>query len=80
MRSAGPFLPPGYSYGCQVSVALEDDPTGPRAGSFGWSGGSGCLAVADQRAARSGVLLTNRELGSPDGSPAFAPFLAALYA
>ncbi|MEO5608757.1 MAG: serine hydrolase domain-containing protein [Ornithinibacter sp.] len=80
VRAAGPLLPPGYSYGCQVSVALEDDPAGPRAGSFGWSGGSGCLAVADQRAARSGVLLTNRELGSPDGSPAFVPFLSALYA
>ncbi len=79
VRSAGSFLPPGYSYGFQVSVALEDDSTGPRRGSFGWSGGSGCLAVADPRADRAGVLLTNRELGGLGGSPAFGPFLDALY-
>ena len=79
VRAAGDFLPPGYSYGFQVSVAVRDDPQGPRRGSFGWSGGSGCLAVADPVADRAGVLLTNRQLGGPDGSPAFRPFLAAMY-
>ena len=79
VRAAGDFLPPGYSYGFQVSVAVRDDPQGPRRGSFGWSGGSGCLAVTDPAADRSGVLLTNRQLGGPEGSPAFGPFLAAMY-
>ncbi len=79
VRAAGDFLPAGYSYGFQVSVAVRDDPQGPRRGSFGWSGGSGCLAVADPEADRAGVLLTNRQLGGPDGSPAFGPFLAAMY-
>lgn len=79
VRSAGRFLPPDHSYGFQVSVALADDSSGPRRGSFGWSGGSGCLAVADPRADRAGVLLTNRELGGPEGSPAFQPFLDSLY-
>ena len=79
VRAAGDFLPPGYSYGFQVSVAVRDDPQGPRRGSFGWSGGSGCLAVADPAADRAGVLLTNRQLGGPEGAPAFAPFLAGLY-
>ena len=79
VRAAGDILPPGYSYGFQVSVAVRDDPQGPRRGSFGWSGGSGCLAIADPAADRAGVLLTNRQLGPPDGSPAFQPFLAGLY-
>jgi CubicO group peptidase (beta-lactamase class C family) len=78
-RAAGDFLPPGYSYGFQVAVAVRDDPQGPRRGSFGWSGGSGCFAVADPVADRAGVLLTNRQLGGPDGSPAFDPFLATMY-
>jgi CubicO group peptidase (beta-lactamase class C family) len=79
VRAAGDFLPPRYSYGFQVSVAERDDPHGPRRGSFGWSGGSGCLAVADPAADRAGVLLTNRQLGGPEGSPAFGPFLATMY-
>lgn len=79
VRAAGDFLPPGYSYGFQVSVAVRDDPQGPRRGSFGWSGGSGCLAVVDPAADRAGVLLTNRQLGGPEGAPAFAPFLATMY-
>jgi CubicO group peptidase (beta-lactamase class C family) len=79
VRAAGGFLPRGYSYGLQVAVAVADDPRGPRAGSFGWSGGSGCLAVVDPASDLIGVLLTNRQLDGPEGSPAFGPFLAALY-
>ncbi len=80
MRSAGPFVPSGHSYGFQVSVAIDDDPAGPRRGSFGWTGGTGCIARADPGADRSGVLLTNREIDGSGSSPAFGPFLSALYA
>ena len=75
-ESAADFLPPGYSYGWQVSVATEDDPQGPRAGAVGWSGGTGTLGVADPAADRTSVLLTNRGLDGPSGAVAFEAFLA----
>ncbi|NHA67275.1 serine hydrolase domain-containing protein [Phycicoccus flavus] len=78
-RSAGVFLPPGYSYGWQVSVALEDDAEGPRAGSVGWSGGTGTLGIADPAADRTSVLLTNRGLEGPRAVVAFTAFLADVH-
>ncbi|NHA67257.1 beta-lactamase family protein [Phycicoccus sp. CMS6Z-2] len=74
--SAPDFLPPGYSYGWQVSVALEDDPRGPRRGAVGWMGGTGTWALVDPAADRSAVLLTNRGLDGPHGAPAVDAFLA----
>ena len=74
-ESAADFLPPGYSYGWQVSVATEDDPQGPRAGSVGWMGGTGTLGIADPATDRTCVLLTNRGLDGPRGAVALEAFL-----
>lgn len=78
-RAAGEFLGPSQSYGLHVSVAVEDDPAGPRAGSIGWAGGTGCLAVADPAADRAGVLLTTRLADPVSGPTAFDAFLDLLY-
>jgi CubicO group peptidase (beta-lactamase class C family) len=77
--AAGGFLAPGYSYGYQVSVALGDDPRGPRAGSVGWAGGTGTLGVVDPGADRTSVLLTNRGLEGPRATDALDAFLADVY-
>jgi CubicO group peptidase (beta-lactamase class C family) len=77
--AAGAMLEPGESYGFQVSVAVEDTAGGPRAGSIGWAGGTGCLAVADPASDLAAVLLTTRLSDPVNGPTAFAPFLAALY-
>lgn len=79
LESARPIVPEGYSYGHQVSVALRDDPRGPRAGSAGWSGGTGTLGVADPAAGRTVVLLTNRGLDGPLGTGALDAALADLW-
>ena len=71
--------PQGYSFGHQVSVATADDPQGPRAGSAGWSGGTGTLGIADPAADRTVVLLTNRGLDGPLGTAAFDAALADLW-
>ena len=80
LAAARPIVPEGYAYGHQVSVATQDDPQGPRAGSAGWSGGTGTLAVADPAADRTVVLLTNRGLDGPFGTGAFDAALADLWA
>ncbi|WP_377642795.1 serine hydrolase domain-containing protein [Oryzobacter terrae] len=80
LAAARPIVPDGYSYGHQVSVATDDDPQGPRAGSAGWSGGTGTLGVADPAAGRTVVLLTNRGLDGSFGTGAFDAALADLWA
>ncbi len=79
LGAARPIVPEGYSYGHQVSVATVDDPQGPRAGSAGWSGGTGTLGIADPAADRTVVLLTNRGLDGPFGTGAFDAALADLW-
>ena len=79
VEAARPFVPEGYSFGHQVSVATADDPQGPRAGSAGWSGGTGTLGIADPAADRTVVLLTNRGLDGPLGTGAFDAALADLW-
>ena len=74
------FVPDGYSFGHQVSVATRDDPQGPRSGSAGWSGGTGTLGIADPEAGRTVVLLTNRGLDGPLGTGAFDAALDDLWA
>ena len=72
-------MPEGYSFGHQVSVAVRDDPKGPRAGAAGWSGGTGTLGIADPAAERTVVLLTNRGLDGPLGTGALDACLADLW-
>ncbi|MGL4177189.1 MAG: serine hydrolase domain-containing protein, partial [Dermatophilaceae bacterium] len=79
-RSAAGFLGPGQSFGYHVSVTTADDPAGPRTGSVGWAGAVGTLGHVDPAADLAGVLLTNRMIDGPEGSPAFAAFVADLYA
>ena len=79
VEAARPFVPEGYSFGHQVCVATADDPQGPRAGSAGWSGGTGTLGIADPAADRTVVLLTNRGLDGPLGTAAFDAALADLW-
>ena len=79
LAAARPIVPEGYSFGHQVSVATRDDPQGPRAGSAGWSGGTGTIGVADPVAGRTGVLLTNRGLDGPLGTGALDAGLADLW-
>lgn len=79
LAAARPIVPEGYSFGHQVAVATQDDPQGPRAGSAGWSGGTGTLGVADPAAGRTVVLLTNRGLDGPLGTGAFDAVLADLW-
>ena len=80
LAAARPFVPDGYSFGHHVSVATRDDPRGPRAGSAGWSGGTGTLGIADPTARRTVVLLTNRGVDGPLGTGAFDAVLADLWA
>lgn len=80
LAAARPIVPDGYSFGHQVSVATQDDPQGPRAGSAGWSGGTGTLGIADPAADRTVVLLTNRGLDGPLGTGAFDAALDDLWA
>ena len=80
LDAARPIVPDGYSFGHQVSVATDDDPKGPRAGSAGWSGGTGTLGVADPAAGRTVVLLTNSGLDGPLGTGALDAALADLWA
>lgn len=80
LEAARPIVPEGYSFGHQVSVATRDDPQGPRAGSAGWSGGTGTLGIADPAAGRTVVLLTNRGLDGPLGTGAFDAALDDLWA
>ncbi len=79
LGAARPIVPEGYSFGHQVSVATVDDPRGPRAGSAGWSGGTGTLGIADPAAGRTVVVLTNRGLEGPSGAGAFDAALADLW-
>ncbi|MGL5866146.1 MAG: serine hydrolase domain-containing protein [Dermatophilaceae bacterium] len=78
-HAAAGFLGPHQSFGLHVSVTTADDPVGPRAGSVGWAGGVGTLGHVDSASDLTGALLTNRMVDGPDGSPAFAAFVADLY-
>lgn len=80
LAASRPVVPDGYSFGWHVSVGTADDPRGPRAGSAGWSGGTGTLGIADPAAERTVVLLTNRGLDGPLGTGAFDAALADLWA
>ncbi|MGL5927854.1 MAG: serine hydrolase [Dermatophilaceae bacterium] len=73
-------VPAHQSFGHHVSVTTADDPAGPRTGSVGWAGAVGTLGHVDPTADLAGVLLTNRMIDGPEGSPAFAAFVADLYA
>ena len=79
LAASRPFVPEGYSFGWHVSVGTDDDPQGPRAGSCGWSGGTGTLGIADPGTDRTVVLLTNRGLDGPLGTGAFDAALADLW-
>ena len=79
LDAARPIVQEGYSFGHQVSVALRDDPQGPRAGSAGWVGGTGTMGIADPAAERTVVLLTNRGLDGPLGTGAIDAALEDLW-
>ncbi|MDF8266382.1 serine hydrolase domain-containing protein [Luteipulveratus flavus] len=79
-RAAAPVIDPWTSYGWQVSVNVEDTPAHGRAGTFGWSGGTGCVAGADPASDVAGVYLGTRAMGGPTGSREFDAFWDAVYA
>ncbi|MBW0270344.1 hypothetical protein ATM97_04515 [Nocardia sp. MH4] len=64
----------GWGYG--VGVQLSDLPDGPRAGSYGWSGGLGSTWSTD--GAVTGILLTNQTWNSAGPLPVFATFESIL--
>ncbi|MEV0058959.1 serine hydrolase domain-containing protein [Nocardia sp. NPDC050718] len=64
----------GWGYG--VGVQLSDLPDGPRAGSYGWSGGLGSTWSND--GAVTGILLTNQTWNSAGPLPVFATFESIL--
>lgn len=80
LAAARPIVPDGYSFGWHVSVATTDDPAGPRQGSCGWMGGTGTLGIADPRADRTVVVLTNRGVSGPLGTVALDAALTDLWA
>lgn len=77
-HSAGPMLDPWASYGYQVSVNVQDTPAYGSAGSFGWTGGTGCVAGADPAARVSAVYLGTRGMGSPGVPREFDVFWKAV--
>ncbi|MGS2807021.1 serine hydrolase domain-containing protein [Nocardia sp. MW-W600-9] len=64
----------GWGYG--VGVQLSDLPDGPRAGSYGWSGGLGSTWSNDGDV--TGILLTNQTWSSAGPLPVFATFESIL--
>lgn len=80
LASASTTLEPGATYGFQVSVV--DDPTPRRgsAGAFGWTGGTGCVAICDPESETVAVLLTNGGLHARGEPAAFAAFFDGLFA
>ncbi|MEV0076524.1 serine hydrolase domain-containing protein [Nocardia neocaledoniensis] len=64
----------GWGYG--VGVLLSDLPDGPRAGSYGWSGGLGSTWSNDGEV--TGILLTNQTWSSSGPLPVFATFESIL--
>lgn len=77
-QSAGGFLERGCSYGYQVQVQIEPDGLG-EVGRFGWGGGTGTVGFADPASDLIAVLLTQREMGSPQDTKAFEVFEQGLY-
>jgi CubicO group peptidase (beta-lactamase class C family) len=77
---AGPFLGDneGWGYGMATPVSGPDDGTIPRG--FGWGGGAGTSWLSDVDADLTGILFTQRAMGSPQASEVRADFWKAAYA
>jgi CubicO group peptidase (beta-lactamase class C family) len=77
---ASPFLSDaegwGYCMGAPVSGASPDSV--PRG--FGWDGGAGTTWRSDVAAGLTGILFTQRGMGSPESAEVYADFWKALYA
>ncbi|WP_280347590.1 serine hydrolase domain-containing protein [Nocardia neocaledoniensis] len=74
--AGGPNGDGSAGWGHGVGVLLSDLPDGPRAGSYGWSGGLGSTWSNDGEV--TGVLLTNQTWGSSGPLPVFATFESIL--
>jgi CubicO group peptidase (beta-lactamase class C family) len=73
---AAPFLSEHVGWGYGMAVPLRTDLGFTAA--LGWAGGSGTLWQTDVGRDRTAILLTQRELGSPESNALFDAFLAAV--
>ncbi|UGT58019.1 serine hydrolase domain-containing protein [Nocardia asteroides] len=76
LAAGGPNGDGSAGWGHGVGVLLSDLPDGPRAGSYGWSGGLGSTWSNDGEV--TGVLLTNQTWSSSGPLPVFATFESIL--
>jgi CubicO group peptidase (beta-lactamase class C family) len=71
----GPDFFTGVSWGFCISVVTA----GPRAGAFGWAGGSGVTWLADPGRDLTVIVLTQRMFDSPEPPPVHDALQAAAY-
>ncbi|MEV0331435.1 serine hydrolase domain-containing protein [Nocardia sp. NPDC050717] len=76
LAAGGPNGDGSAGWGHGVGVLLSDLPDGPRAGSYGWSGGLGSTWSNDGEV--TGILLTNQTWSSSGPLPVFATFESIL--
>lgn len=67
------------SWGFGMSVTISPDKIFPFPGTFGWTGGRGTYAYSDPTNRVTGILMTNRNLDSPEPPKSFTTFWNTLY-
>jgi hypothetical protein len=75
-KDATPFLGGAVSWGLGMAVP-SNTPEGraaPLPVGIGWDGGSGCTWRTNLRTGTTGILLTQREMDSPEPPPLFTDF------
>jgi CubicO group peptidase (beta-lactamase class C family) len=79
-RAANPFLfNENTSWGLGMSVDISRGAIYEHPGRFGWDGGLGTSARTDPKHGVIGILLTQRNMDSPEPPPVFTDFWTGLY-
>lgn len=67
----------GWGFGVAVNIRRDDLSVAP--GRFGWTGGTGTSAYSDPKEELIGILMTQREMDSPEPPPVFRDFWTLAY-
>ncbi|TDC81048.1 serine hydrolase, partial [Actinomadura sp. 7K507] len=73
------FFEGNSGWGLGVGVITRRDDLASVPGRFGWSGGTGTSVYTDPSEDLIGILLTQREMGSPTPQPWFRDFWTTAY-
>jgi CubicO group peptidase (beta-lactamase class C family) len=77
---SGPFLGVARSWGFGMAVPAAGSPSGPLPSGYGWDGGSGATWRTNAERGTTGILLTQRQMMSPEPPAAFDDFWAGVNA